>query len=201
MTGLPEIPLFPLDTVLMPGGLLPLRIFERRYLDMIRNCGREESGFGVCLVLEAESPERPVQHAAVGTLAMIRDFYTLKDGLLGITCEGAQRFLVTRTHSAADGLLTGAVDWLPDPPPTAIPEEYGLLAHIAERLLEKLEGRYPGFTPDRLQDAAWVGYRLSEWLPLDNAARQSLLELNDPLERLQRLLEAMPGVQEEEPGE
>jgi len=201
MTGLTEIPLFPLDTVLLPDGFLPLRIFERRYLDMIRECSRNDSGFGVCLLLEAETAEHPVQHAAVGTLAMIRDFYTLKDGLLGITCEGTQRFLVTRTRSEADGLLIGAVEWLTESPPTAIPESYGLLVHIAERLLEKLDGRYPGFTPDRLLDAAWVSYRLTEWLPLDNPVRQCLLELNDPLERLRRLLEAVPGFQEEEPGE
>lgn len=195
------IPLFPLNTVLVPGGILPLRIFERRYLDLVRDCSRDEKPFGVCLVIEPGNEETHATHAAIGTLAHIRDFYTLEDGLLGITAEGGQRFWLQRTWARDDGLLMGEALLLEESRTDHIPEPYGLLAHITERFTEKLDDARPDFTRDQLQDAGWVGYRLTEWLPLDNPVKQALLELSDPLERLQQLLEIVPRLQGDESDE
>lgn len=194
-----EIPLFPLGLVLVPGGYLPLRIFERRYLDMVSDAAREGSGFGVCLVTRdaagSEGAPGPAQHARTGTLARIRDFYTLDDGLLGITCEGFERYRIERTRVRDDGLVLGEVNWLEEPAPRSLPPEYALLASITENFMDKLGTNYPDYTPQRLQDAAWVGYRLTELLPLEAAEKQVLLEMNDPLQRLQSLLEALPRFQ------
>jgi Lon protease-like protein len=190
-----DIPLFPLNTVLVPGGKLPLRIFEQRYLDMIRECSGTETGFGVCLLVRG-SETGPAEHVRVGTQALIRDFYTLDDGLLGITAEGASRFIIQTTRVRDNGLLVGEVEWLEEPRPTQVPVAHAVLSHIAEQFMEQLEDRYPEFHPRLLQDAGWVGYRLTEWLPLETPDRQVLLEMDDPVERLQRLLEIIPSLRE-----
>lgn len=188
-----ELPLFPLRVVLYPGAHLPLRIFERRYLDLVRDCARTDSGFGVCLVMDDD--DGPAGHARIGTLAKIRDWYTLEDGLLGITAEGGARFAVRETRARDNGLLIGAVDWLGEPPRVTVPEEFAVLSQVAGRFIEQLGEHYPDHHPDDLQDAAWVGYRLAEWLPLEPAEKQALLELNDPLERLRALLGILPRFQ------
>lgn len=189
------IPLFPLGTVLVPGGILPLRIFERRYLDLVSECSRDNKPFGVCLVLDPGSETTLARHAAIGTLAHIRDFYMLDDGLLGITTEGGRRFHLQRTWGRDDGLMMGEALWLEEPAVTPVPEAFGLLAHITERFVEKLDEARPDFTREQLDDAAWIGYRLTEWLPLEPPLKQALLEFSDPLARLQQLLEIVPQLQ------
>src|SRR5262249_28333950 len=109
-----DIPLFPLNTVLFPGGPLSLRVFERRYLDLVRDCARNDSGFGVCLILHGREVGEPAVPAAVGTLARIVDFYTLPDGLLGIRASGGERFHVDRTRVRDNGLAHGQVEFWPD---------------------------------------------------------------------------------------
>ena len=190
-----EIPLFPLRTVLFPGGHLPLRIFEQRYLTMIRNCARDGTGFGVCLIREGEEAVSPVKTAPVGTHAQIVDFYTLDDGLLGVSAVGTVRFLIEDSWQQADGLFRARVRIIPDPPVTAVPEAYSVLSDMLARFLDKVSEQYPDFDREQLQDAAWVGHRLSELLPLAGIERQHLLEINDPLERLQSLLEVLPRFQ------
>src|SRR4051812_10802084 len=106
------IPLFPLHTVLYPGGPLPLRIFETRYTDMVRRCTRGQSPFGVVLIQEGEEAGPVAITATVGCSARIADFYTLQDGLLGISCVGERKFRVQRVWRAADGLNMGEVEWL-----------------------------------------------------------------------------------------
>jgi Lon protease-like protein len=187
-----EIPLFPLRTVLFPDGLLPLRIFEQRYLSMVRECARDDQGFGVCLIVEGEEAIAPVKTANIGTLASIVDWYTLEDGLLGVSALGTCRFMVEHTRRQADGLMLGSVTWLPEPPPCVVPESYFLLSQVLGRFMDKLGSHYSSYTPDLLDDAIWVGYRLSELLPLSAIEKQNLLELDDPLERLQDLLEILP---------
>lgn len=189
------VPIFPLQTVLVPGGHLPLRIFEPRYLDMIRDCSQDDAPFGVCLLLPESSDVNHQHHARVGTLAVIRDFYTLDDGLLGITARGDRRFRMCHTSIRDNGLMMATVEELPEPERAAVPTSCSLLAHITHRLMDKVGDNYPEFQPDCLEDAAWVGYRLTELLPLENLEKQVLLELNDPLQRLQRLLEVMPRFQ------
>ncbi len=190
-----QIPLFPLQTVLVPGGYLPLQIFEPRYLDMVRDCVRENSGFGVCLIMQNDGPKTASQHARVGTLATIRDWNTLENGLLGITAKGQDRFLIQTTKMRDNGLMIASVEWLSEQIEESIPASHLLLATIVGRFMEKIHANYPDYDDGLLDDAAWVGYRLTELLPLKNLERQGLLELSDPVERLQSLLELLPRFQ------
>ncbi|NIM71454.1 MAG: peptidase S16 [Xanthomonadales bacterium] len=189
------MPLFPLNTVLVPGGFLPLRIFEPRYLDMVRECARNDNGFGVCLILSGGESGSPPEHVATGTLARIRDFHTLEDGLLGITAEGGELFRIESTRSRDNGLLLATVQWETPVEQAEVPTHYLLLANIVAKFMEKLSANYPSFHSQSLEDAAWVGFRLVELLPLRNLERQALLELRDPLDRLQRLVEILPRFQ------
>ncbi|MDZ4728356.1 MAG: LON peptidase substrate-binding domain-containing protein [Xanthomonadales bacterium] len=192
-----EIPLLPLRTVLFPDGFLPLRIFEQRYLTMVRDCARNNSDFGVCLILEGEEAIAPVRPATVGTLAEIVDWYTLEDGLLGVSAIGADRFRVQHTQRQADGLMMGQVELMAEPAAQPVPEAYSVLTQVLARFMEKVGNQYPSFTPENLDDATWVGYRLAELLPLAAIEKQQLLELNDPLRRLQDLLQILPRFQAE----
>lgn len=187
-----SIPVFPLQTVLVPGGFLPLQIFEPRYLEMVRDCVRDNHGFGVCLVMKNDGPRSTSQHARIGTLACIRDWNTLENGLLGITAQGQKRFLIESTKMRDNGLMIASVQWLDRCEPLPIPDSHLLLATFVERFMDKLASNYPDYDGSQLEDADWVGYRLTELLPLKNLERQGLLELSDPLERLQSLLELLP---------
>jgi len=191
-----NIPIFPLSAVLFPGGDLPLRIFEQRYIDMVRECSASGTCFGVCLVNNSEGENRPATHMSIGTMAEICDFSTLDDGLLGIVAEGRQRFIIQRTRMRDNGLLMAEVNTLAESEAVDIPEEYSVLSLIAQRFMEQVGGNYPSFRPADLQDASWVGYRLSELLPLENTEKQTLLQITDPLERLQLLLNVLPRFQE-----
>lgn len=190
-----SIPLFPLQTVLVPGGFLPLQIFEQRYLDMVRDCVRDETGFGVCLLLENEGPASPSQHARIGTIAKIRDWHSMENGLLGITTQGQGRFQIMSTRMRDNGLMIGDIEPVPDPSGLAMPDSHLLLASFVDRLMDKLAVNYPDYDGSQLNDACWVGYRLTELLPLKNLERQGLLEIDDPVQRLQSLLEIIPRFQ------
>jgi Lon protease-like protein len=190
-----DIPLFPLNAVLFPGGQLALRVFERRYLDLVRDCARGGAGFGVCLILHGSEVGEPAVPAAVGTLAHIVDFYTLPDGLLGIRASGGCRFRVDRSRVRDNGLAHGDVHLWPDDPAVEVPPEYLLLVTILERLLEKTGGPHARAARACFDDASWVGFRLAEALPLENRERQHLLQLNDPLERLAQLVHYLPRFQ------
>ncbi|MEO8673438.1 MAG: LON peptidase substrate-binding domain-containing protein [Tahibacter sp.] len=190
-----DIPLFPLNAVLFPGGELTLRIFERRYLDLVRDCARSGAGFGVCLILDGiESGERAAP-ATVGTLANISDFYTMPDGLLGIRATGSARFRVSTLRVRDNGLMHGQVRYWPDEPVVAVPAEFLLLATILERLLERVGGAHSKAPRGRLDDASWIGFRLAELLPLAVDERQHLLQITDPVERLAALMTALPRFQ------
>jgi len=194
MTGA-EVPLFPLRTVLFPGGGLPLRIFEQRYLSMIRDCAQGDSPFGVCLIKEGEEAVAPVVPFQVGTLAFIVDWFTMEDGLLGVSTLGTHRFNIKSTRKQENGLLLGQVEILDEPEACDVPEAFSVLSDVLGRFMEKVSAQYPEFTPDHLLDAVWVGYRLSELLPLPMIEKQNLLEMQDPLERLQRLVDVLPRFQ------
>lgn len=190
-----QLPIFPLHAVLFPGGHLGLRIFEQRYLDLIRDCSRNGSGFGVCLILEGREAGEPALPAAIGTVATITDFCTLPDGLLGIGAEGCERFQVASTRVRDNGLVHGDVRLWPDEPVVEVPAEHGLLATILERLLERVGGRRAQAARARLDDASWVGFRLAELLPLEPAEKQHLLQMTDPLRRLAQLQHYLPRFQ------
>lgn len=190
-----ELALFPLSSVLLPGATLSLRIFEPRYLDLVRRCGRSGEGFGVCLILAGHEVGAPALPAAHGTEAVIVDFAMTDDGLLGITVEGRRRFRVERTRARSDGLLLGDVAWHADPGPAAVRDEHALLSQLLARILDKAGIEHEGVGKGRLADAAWVGWRLADWLPLAAADKQHLLEIDDPHLRLQRLVERLPDFQ------
>ena len=192
-----EIPLFPLRVVLFPGAYLPLRIFEQRYLKMIRDCAENDTGFGVCMIREGEEAVSPVKTTDIGTHAQVVDWYTLEDGLLGVATVGTVRFMVEESWRQDDGLFRAKVSIIPEPPPCRIPEAYALLSDVLGRFMEKVGDQYPDYTPDHLQDAVWVGYRLAELLPLSGIEKQHMLELTDPIERLQGLLDVLPRFQSE----
>jgi uncharacterized protein len=185
-TSSAEIPLFPLNTVLFPGGPLPLRIFEPRYVDMVRYCMRERAPFGVVLIRAGAEVGQVTSAADIGTSARIVDFFQLPDGLLGITCLGERRFRVQSRRVKDDGLNMGTVEWLPADRPTDLPGEYAHLGVLLRKVLPQLGDIYQS-TPKHFDDAAWVGARLAEILPIDLADKQHCLELDDPVERLARL--------------
>jgi Lon protease-like protein len=183
-----HLPLFPLNTVLFPGGPLPLRIFEPRYVDMIGRCMRERLPFGVVLIVAGAEVGELHEVASVGTTASIVDFETMPDGLLGITCRGDRRFRLLSRSRRSDGLNVGEVEYFPDSAtePVVIPERHRALAELLREVFPELGEAYAAI-PRHFEDAAWVGYRLAELLPLSGAERIALLELQDPIERLARL--------------
>jgi hypothetical protein len=186
MTETARIPLFPLNTVLFPGGPLPLRIFETRYTDMVRRCMREQSAFGVVLVRVGGEVGDVASTAEQGTTARIVDFYQLPDGLLGITCLGERKFRVLTRWREIDGLNMAQVQWLSVEPAIELPPEFRHLADILRKVLAELTEVYQ-FVERRFDDATWVGSRLTELVPLELTDKQLLLEMSDPLERLARL--------------
>jgi hypothetical protein len=178
-----SIPLFPLHTVLFPGGPLRLRIFEPRYLDMVSRCMREDSGFGVALIVAGREAGGAAQTVDIGTLARIVDFEQLDDGLLGITARGEQRFRIVHVHQESDGLNVCQVEWRGEEVRAEVPPQHAVLAELLRRALEQIGPAYGEVTP-AYEDASWVSMRLAEILPLAAIERQELLELNDGPERL-----------------
>jgi Lon protease-like protein len=181
-------PLFPLNTVLFPGGPLPLRIFETRYVDMVRYCMRERSPFGVVLIRSGieVGASGAAQVCTVGTTARIVDFHSLPDGLLGITCIGERKFSVNRHWQKEDGLHVAEIEFAPAPPPTDVPGEYEHLSQLLRKVLPELGDLYTD-VPKHFSDASWVGWRLAEILPIALPEKQYCLELDDPVARLARL--------------
>jgi hypothetical protein len=181
-----EIPLFPLNAVLFPGGRLPLRIFEARYIDLVRRCMREDTGFGVVMILEGPEAGGPAETVDVGSYAKIVDFSQQPDGLLGIETIGGRRFRIVERARAADGLNLARVVWLPEESTGDLPDEFAELVPVIESVLEQIGGPYEGMER-RLDDAAWVSARLAEILPVPLVHKQHCLELDDPVERLRYL--------------
>ncbi len=188
-----KVPLFPLNTVQFPGGPLPLRIFEARYVDMISERMRSEGPFGVLLIREGQEAQGPASTMEVGTLARITDFYQGSDGLLGVTAIGEQRFRLRSAERQADGLNVGEIELLPPDPEIDVPEAYRGIADILEGVLDDL-GRLYESLPRRYDDAGWLSYRFVEILPIDLEQKQICLEMNDPLERLQLVVELLESV-------
>ena len=160
-----HVPLFPLNTVLFPGGPLPLRIFEPRYLDMISHCMRHESSFGVLLIRDGDEAGVSTTHN-VGTLARITDWYQGSDGLLGITAIGEQRFRLIASQRQDDGLNIGEIEVLDNEPNLPLPEEYQEIATILAGVLDDL-GRLYESLDRHFDDAGWVTSRFVEILPID----------------------------------
>lgn len=186
-----DVPLFPLNTVLFPGGLLPLRIFEQRYLEMSKDCLRAGTPFGVCLIRDGAEVGTPATHASLGCLARIIEWDMQQLGLLQLLAQGGERFRVLASHARADGLILADIELLAEAADTPMPEKYRACGQLLECIVAE-HGERLFAKPFRLDSCAWVGARLAEVLPLPAAARQKLLELDDGVQRLeiiQRLLE------------
>jgi len=184
-----QVPLFPLNTVLFPGGPLPLRIFEPRYLSMISHCMRQESPFGVLLIRDGSEDGLATTHN-IGTLARITDWYQGSDGLLGITAIGEQRFRLISSTRQDDGLNIGDIEILDNEPNLPLPEEYQEMAAILAGVLDDL-GRLYESLDRHFDDASWVTSRFVEILPIDLEEKQRCLEQSDPVERLRIVRELL----------
>jgi Lon protease-like protein len=184
------LPLFPLRTVLFPGGLLPLKVFEQRYIEMTRACMRDEQPFGVCLITQGDevalSGASPVRFAAVGTLATIVDFDMPQQGVLHVMARGDTRFSVQSHGTEASGLVVGQITAIAPEPAHPLPERHAPLARLLRLIAGRVgAGNFPAAT--HYDDASWVGYRLAEFLPLPLAIKQNMLEINDADVRLAAL--------------
>jgi Lon protease-like protein len=181
-----RIPLFPINTVLFPGGHLDLRIFEQRYLRMVSDCLSRDAPFGISLIDSGPEVGGPAVPCRIGTLVRIIDWAQRPEGLLGITVHGEQRFAIADYEADAQQLLHAEVTLLDNAPSTALGEKFQPLAELLLRILEQLgdSGRPQHAQPD---DAAWVGCRLAELLPLPLREKQRLLEIGSPTARLQLL--------------
>ena len=185
-----SLPLFPLKTVLYPGGMLPLKVFEQRYIDMAKTCLSEDRPFGVCLITQGEEVATPEGAtpaiASVGTLARITDWDMPQLGILHIATRGGLRFQIRAHAKASSGLVQGEVTTLADEPAMPLAEEYQPLARLLDLIATRVG---PQNFPElrNYDDASWVGYRLAEFLPLPLTIKQSMLEINDAGMRLQVL--------------
>jgi len=185
-----ELPLFPLQAVLFPGGLLGLTVFEARYLDLVTECLREQRPFGVVALRsgdEVRRPDRTVSFEAVGTLAEITTMDSHRQGILQVSCRGTSRFRVLASHQRADGLWLARTEPIADDAVLAPAETQAATARgLAEAIAAmKAQGRTPFLEPYRFDDAGWVANRWCEILPISQAAKFKLMELPDPLLRLQ----------------
>jgi len=194
------VPLFPLRTVLFPGGPLPLRVFEPRYLDMVSRCMKDDTPFGVLLLVDGpevvdSSAVAASRTVTVGTLARISDWYQGTDGILGITATGSERFRLLSARRQADGLNIGDVELLEPEPRAAVPEDFAAWPSLLRAVLDDLGKLYEAIEKD-YDNAGWLGFRFAEILPLDMELRQQCLEMNDPVERLRFLRPLLQQIRE-----
>lgn len=185
-----EVPLFPLNTVLFPQGRLALRVFERRYLDMVTTCLKGKRPFGVCLIKPGGETGAAAEPQEVGTLAHIVQCDLERPGILQIVARGEERFRVRAAAARKDQLLVAEVEPLAEAD-GPMPAQHARLVQALRRVLEQA-GEEAYFAPPRLDDAAWVSGRLVELLPLPLGLKQALLELDDVGMRLDVLAELFP---------
>lgn len=181
-----NIPLFPLNTVLYPGGPLPLRVFEPRYLDMVSHSMKTNTPIGVVLIKNGNEVGPAPEVYNVGTLSEISYWHKRTDGLLGITLTGTQRFSIQDLQINGSQLMTADVELLDNVAPVVLSDENKHLAQILESILEQLGP--PFKTIDRkLDNAEWLTARLLELLPADMDVKQTLLESNNVFERIEKI--------------
>ena len=178
-----RVPIFPLNAVLFPGGLLPLRVFEARYMDMTRDCLKREEPFGVCLIHEGAEVGAPAVPEGVGCLARIIEWDMQQQGILNLKTCGGQRFRILARETSTQGLISADVGLIPPDATIAVPEKFASCVRLLEMVVAD-HGKPVFSEPHAFDDAAWVSYRLTEILPVPLVAKQKLLELSDSLERL-----------------
>ena len=198
-----EIPLFPLPLVIFPGGKLPLQIFETRYLDMVKRCMRENSGFGIVLIEEGDQVLRSSEQqlpsvSHTGTYATIVDFDQNPNGTLGIMVEGQVKFVIRDEYETPDRLMMAHVEFLELEDQVEVPEDKQHLANLLEMFMEHEAVQGLGLTVN-LEEAREVGSRLTELLPCPNHFKQRMLEMKNPLARLNELEKLIVRMQDSKP--
>jgi len=182
------LPLFPLNTVVFPGGLLPLRIFETRYLDMVKQAIADGTPFGICGIREGQETGTPAVPYQVGTRVCVTDWDMPQTGILHIDTRAQDRFVIRKLRTDPSGLLIGTVESVSSEAAAAVPDDL----ELAVEILRHIVGEYGDAhfaAPHEFDNAVWVGYRLSEVLPLKHSIKQNLLEMNDSVTRLRILTE------------
>lgn len=181
-----NVPLFPLNSIVLPRGRIPLQLFEPRYIDMLTRCLKEDRGFVIVLLREGLETSTTAAFYDIGTYVRIIDFQQLDNGLLGITVEGESKVAVINCWQNDDGLNVGDVECLMTEADGVVPEVYAELPMVLRALF-----RHPVVSDLDMEvdytDAREVGWRLTELLPIDKDIKQRLVELQDPIERLDQL--------------
>lgn len=193
-----QIPLFPLGTVLFPDGVIALKIFEARYLDMIKRCLREETPFGVISIIKGSEidteEDQSTTFSNIGTLARIEDFDPIQPALYMTKSFGTQRFKLIEAKQAEDGLWLGEVELIENDPLIPIPQEHTKVVKLLNEIISVIEsedllGETPFKAPHKLDDCGWVSNRLAELLPLSIAQKNHLLAQSNPRIRLDLITE------------
>jgi Lon protease-like protein len=200
-----KLPLFPLNAVLFPDGTLPLRVFEARYMDMVRDCLRNDAQFGVCLIIRGRETGKPAQCETIGCMASIAAWDMQQLGVLNIRTLGTRRFRIGRTATQSDGLLVGEIEAIPPDVDSLLAPEHRPCASLLSRIIDDLDTQRKAAMsastddagtlarsvidpPHRLESSVWVGNRLCEVLPVTLRAKQKLMELEDAHARLDIVL-------------
>lgn len=181
-----EIPIFPLQAVLFPGGRLPLRIFEQRYMDMAKDALRDNALFGVSLIKEGDETGAPALPEDIGCLARIVDWDMHQLGVLHVVIKGLQRYRILEQSVEKNGLIRAQVVTVTAEPDQKLSQANTVCSTVLQHIIEQV-GETNFHAPLQLEDAVWVGYRLSEVLPLKLAVKQQLLQMNDSVVRIQVL--------------
>ncbi|HIF18553.1 MAG TPA: peptidase S16, lon-like protein [Cycloclasticus sp.] len=182
-----NVPIFPLSAVLFPDGVLSLKIFETRYLDMVSRCLKQDVPFGVCMIVDGHEVGKAASCYQIGTLAKIINWGQTADGVLEIEAMGCQRFKMLDNQTSKQELITANIQLLADIPSIPVPDELVTLTGMLRNVLSK--NKHADAIDDKqFHDANWVGYRLTEVLPMESVIRQRLLEIDDPIERLHMIL-------------
>lgn len=189
-----KLPLFPLNSVIFPGGILPLRIFEPRYLDMVKDCVRNQSEFVICLIKHGSEVGPAPKYCGIGTSCQITDWETLPDGLLGITAQGQRRVEITATEVQANQLLIGQIEHLSEFEDESLPAKFTEWAQLISVIIDEL-GQPFNVQDKQLSSAHWVGARLTEFLPFELEQKQRILEVDHPLVRLEHLQDVLKDIE------
>lgn len=181
-----EVPIFPLQAVLFPGGRLPLRIFEPRYMDMAKDALRDNTPFGISLIKEGQETGEPAVPEDIGCLAQIVDWDMHQLGVLHVVVRGVQRYRILEQQVEKNGLIRAKIVTVTQEPAQKLSQANSVCSTVLQHIIEQI-GEANFHAPLNLQDAVWVGYRLSEVLPLKLAVKQQLLQMNDSIVRIQVL--------------